>query len=69
MLAAALVMLINLESNLPFYIIPNTGLHRGTFDMANISVPIGANVRFHCTVANVEQNGVRKKCMNKVMLL
>ena len=66
MLVVVLVMLlVSLETNMQYYIIPNTGPPVDTGAMVNISVPIGATVRFHCTVSNVEQKGVGTKSLNK----
>ena len=65
LMVVMVVMVVNLKTNLQYYIIPNTGIPLDTLDLVNISVPIGATVRFHCKVSNVEQKGVGKKSLNK----
>ena len=52
------IVLINLQFSLLYYIIQNTPMHMNSETLTNISLPIGAIARLHCTVSNVDQTGV-----------
>ena len=59
MLLILLVLLIHLQFSLLFYIIRNTPMPQMNSEMAtNISLPVGAIARLHCTVSNVDQPAV-----------
>ena len=59
MLLIFLGLLIQLQFSLHFYIIRNTPIpHLNSETPTNISLPIGAIARLHCTVSNVDQTGV-----------